>query len=180
MLIIYYIKFVKKKFLHKRSLSIFSLHRSINKIWHYSKLQCVLNTYWWGARVASDLDPWRLNNNADAGASELSVRIRASPELSERGHRPSAHRGNKQYCLARLLVSGADRIYLLIARRPHTRATAQQTDFAGWETSAQTAASSIFQQISWFHISADLINQSILVMKTHMCFIFHYWSIKKL
>ena len=33
--------------------------------------------------------------------------------------------------MARRPVSGADRIYVLIDRRPHTGATSQQTDFAG-------------------------------------------------
>ena len=55
---------------------------------------------------------------------------------------------DKQYCLSRLLVSAADWIYVLIARRPHTGATSQHTNFAGKVTSAQTTAYSIFEQVS--------------------------------
>ena len=60
--------------------------------------------------------------------------------------RQPAHWGNKQH---RLLVSAADRKHVLTDRRPHTGATSQQTDFAA--TCPQTAACSIFQQISEGH-----------------------------
>ena len=47
--------------------------------------------------------------------------------------RPAAHCMRQKPTLptAHLLISKADMIYVLIARRPHTRATSQQTDITG-------------------------------------------------